>query len=83
VRRIRHLPPGEHPAPLYQTKQLLTEGQNEQGMLAKAVRLNAVLVTTCRCLDIFHGRHTLPEHLQECALTFWLAEEQLHRCVIY
>jgi hypothetical protein len=51
-------------------------------MLAKAVRLNTVLVTTCRCLDIFHGRHTLPERLQECALTFWLAEEQLHRCVI-
>ncbi|KAK4118843.1 hypothetical protein N657DRAFT_694102 [Parathielavia appendiculata] len=53
--------------------------RGERGMLARAVRLNTILVSTCRCLEVFHGRHTLPERLEECAFTFWLAEEQLHR----
>jgi hypothetical protein len=48
-------------------------------MLVKAVRLNAILVSICRCLDIFSGHHVLPERLEECALMFWLAKEQLHR----
>ncbi|GAB1311574.1 hypothetical protein MFIFM68171_01784 [Madurella fahalii] len=53
--------------------------RSEQGMLAKAVRLNALLVSTCRCLDIFNGHHVLPDYVEECAFTFWLAKEQLHR----
>ncbi|KAK4032262.1 fungal-specific transcription factor domain-containing protein [Parachaetomium inaequale] len=53
--------------------------RSEEGMLAKAVRLNAILVSTCRCLDIFSGHHVLPDRLEECAFTLWLAKEQLHR----
>jgi hypothetical protein len=48
-------------------------------MLAKAVRLNAILVSSCRCLDIFSGHYVLPERMEECAFTFWLAREQVHR----
>jgi hypothetical protein len=59
--------------------QLLTNRQREQTMLAKAIRLNAILVSTCRCLDIFSGHHALPERMDQCAFTFWLAKEQLHR----
>ncbi|KAM7210846.1 zinc finger protein zas1 [Rhypophila decipiens] len=53
--------------------------RSEERMLAKAVRLNAILVSTCRLLDVFNGHHILPERLQDCAFTFWLAKEQLHR----
>ncbi|SPQ26510.1 46fc4c23-44e7-4e08-8856-5fb8848ebb16 [Thermothielavioides terrestris] len=53
--------------------------RGEESMLVKAVRLNAILVSICRCLDIFSGHHVLPERLEECALMFWLAKEQLHR----
>ena len=59
----------------------LTDKQSEEGMLAKAVRLNAILVSTCRCLDIFSGHHVLPDRLEECAFTLWRAKEQLHRYV--
>lgn len=53
--------------------------QSEPAMLAKAVRLNTILVSTCRCFDIFNGQFVLPDRMEECAFTLWLAKEQLHR----
>ncbi|KAL1839854.1 hypothetical protein VTJ49DRAFT_1085 [Mycothermus thermophilus] len=53
--------------------------RSEDGLLARAVRLNAIMVSTCRCLDIFSGHNILPDRLEECAFTLWLAKEQLHR----
>ncbi|KAK0610606.1 fungal-specific transcription factor domain-containing protein [Bombardia bombarda] len=55
--------------------------RTDDDMLATAVRFSAILTSTCRCLDIFNGGHVLPDRLEDNALTFWLAKEQLHRLV--
>ncbi|KAL2122408.1 hypothetical protein VTJ04DRAFT_2863 [Mycothermus thermophilus] len=51
----------------------------EEGMLAKAVHLNSIMISTCRCFDIFSGHNILPDRMEDCAFTLWLAKEQLHR----
>jgi hypothetical protein len=48
-------------------------------MLAKAVHLNSIMISTCRCFDIFSGHNILPDRMEDCAFTLWLAKEQLHR----
>lgn len=52
--------------------------QTAEGMLARAVHLNGILISNCRHLGVFNGQYAYHD-LGGCPFAFWLAEEQLHR----
>jgi hypothetical protein len=58
---------------VYATCRLTTEG-----MLVKALGLHGTLISACRYLGIFNGRHDSYE-LGDDGLNIWIAQEQLHR----
>jgi hypothetical protein len=52
--------------------------QTVEGMLARALHFNGILVSTCRHLGIFNGQ-SAHHDLGNSPFALWLAQEQLHR----
>ncbi|KAG8526299.1 uncharacterized protein KY384_000292 [Bacidia gigantensis] len=52
-----------------------------EGMLARAVHLNGILILQCRHQGVFNGQYVDREHEdpEDSPFAFWLAQEQLHR----
>ncbi|KAI1371323.1 hypothetical protein F4677DRAFT_316116 [Hypoxylon crocopeplum] len=66
---------------VYTTYTLTTEG-----MVAKALNLTSLLISTCRYLGIFSGQYTCQERTdQECECPFvaWRIQEQLNRLAFF
>lgn len=51
--------------------------QAADGMFARAVHLNGILISHCRHLGVFDGQ-ILDPGLEDCPFAFWLAQGQLH-----
>ncbi|KAK8139028.1 hypothetical protein PG984_002408 [Apiospora sp. TS-2023a] len=58
---------------------VLTRAQSEKGMMTWAVRLNSILISTCRSFGVFSDERALPHQLEDDALAAWIAREHLHR----
>ncbi|KAK7989613.1 hypothetical protein PG990_006476 [Apiospora arundinis] len=52
---------------------------SEKGMATWAVRLNSILISTCRCVGVFSDETTSAHELNDNPLAVWLAREHLHR----
>lgn len=60
---------------IYATSNLTTDG-----MVARALNLNAWIISTCRYLGIFNGQFACQEMLGDgCPFVAWRAQEQLNR----
>ncbi|KAL8846240.1 MAG: hypothetical protein Q9221_008653 [Calogaya cf. arnoldii] len=59
----------------------ITVCRTKEGILARAVHLNGILISQCRYQGIFDGEYTdyETEDSEVSPLTSWLAQEQLHR----
>ncbi|KAI1636146.1 fungal-specific transcription factor domain-containing protein [Biscogniauxia mediterranea] len=50
----------------------------EEGMLAKALNMSAVFISTCRYLGIFNGLYEIDDAIED-QFAFWRSQEQLNR----
>ncbi|KAI1497298.1 fungal-specific transcription factor domain-containing protein [Biscogniauxia marginata] len=50
----------------------------EEGMLARALNMSAVLISTCRYLGIFNGLYEIDDCIED-QFAFWRSQEQLNR----
>ncbi|KAI5920578.1 fungal-specific transcription factor domain-containing protein [Camillea tinctor] len=53
----------------------------EEGMLAKALNMSAVFISTCRYLGIFNGLYEIDDAIED-QFAIWRSQEQLNRYII-